>query len=123
MDAHLFKCKADITADILALVIGSDIAVACKIVGYFCGKSVFIQLEKSELAGSSEAERITCGNSGFCGFFEEISSVAFKWCAVSISDIAEHSDNPSLLRPPRKNGHSLCVGEKEQILSLSSFKA
>ena len=102
MYAHLLQSQANITADILALVIGSCIAVACIVVRNFRRYTVLVIPEKRELTGCSETEAVACGNGSLHCLFEEVSAVALKGSTVRIADKAEHTDNSALLRSPRE---------------------
>ena len=76
--AHLFKMQANLSPDVLALVLGGDIHIACVVVGYRCGVIVLVELEKVKLQSRAERELYALFFCILNGFYEQTSCVALK---------------------------------------------
>ncbi len=96
-DAHTLKGKADLAADVFALVGGGNIEISRPVVGYPGRLARLAELQKIE--GLIEAHL-----GGLSRALEHIPRVGDDGRAVGIENVAEEVDDPAVLRAPRELG-------------------
>ena len=99
--AHSLKRQANLTADVLALIVRGNVHIARVVVGNLCRLSVLVAGEKIKFHFGTEGEVDALFPCVLDRIFEYCPCVRTERSAVKASDGAEHSDNSAMLRTPR----------------------
>ena len=118
VQAHLLDGKADLTAQVLALVQRRDIKVAAAIQRRVGGAAVLIGLEQVKFALAADVADQPAGFGALYHRLQIPAAVALKRAAVGQGDVAVHAHNAALGGAPRQHGGGVGVGVQHQVAFL-----
>ena len=102
LNAHLLQHQADLPADVLAPVVGSDVHVAGLVVGDGGVSAVLVQLKQIEFHFGAEGKVVASGVRIGHRLFQDAAGVPLEGAAIGMENIAEHPHHLALLGPPRQ---------------------
>ena len=115
VQAHLLDGKADLPADVLALVQRRNVKIAAHIQRDAGGVAVLVRLKQIELALAAHIAGQAHGAGALDDGLQVAAAVALERFAVGQRDIAVHTDDAALGRPPGQHGGGVRVGPEHQV--------
>ena len=115
LDAHVDEGEADLTAHILAAVLGRYIHITGAVEGDIGGHAVFVLLKQVKFDLGAKIDVDAFGCRFIDRLLQDEPAVFFKLCAVWIHDIAVHAHDPPVHRPPGQDDQGGRVRFQKQI--------
>ena len=115
LNTHLLQHQANLPADMLALIVGGNVHIACLVMGEGSGLAVFIQLEQIKLHLGSEEEGIALLPRVLHRPGENGARVRFKRAPVGVVDRAEHAHHAPVLGSPRQDAKRRGVRAQDKV--------
>ena len=115
VQAHFLDGKADLPADVLALVQRRNVKIAAHIQRDAGGVAVLVRLKQIELALAAHIAGQAHGAGALDDGLQVAAAVALERFAVGQRDIAVHTDDAALGRPPGQHGGGVRVGPEHQV--------